>query len=896
MNLLKVIPSTIFFLITFISSAFSQNDWQWLNPKPESNIYSTIHFYDSMRGIASSSGGTILITSDGGITWNKNLVKSESIVKDAVFIDSNKLMAVVYNSNNAAGSILISRDLGTNWKILNFVSRVQEFTRIKFLNPNTGFILSASGSVMKTTDKCVTWKAFPQRFDFSKNSEIMFTDNQTGFINTQSGILKTIDCGNSWSKLKNAPGGLTSLYCSGDILHGVSNNNYYSSSNSGNSWVSKGFSFSSTVSSKIRAYGNMLLLFFGSVIYKSIDNGISWVSVINEDDNQTNFLDGEFLNGKLILSGNGLYSFEPQSGIFQPLLSGIRNNVTAGKSVTSDISFAVGKNGLVMKTVNRGKSWDKIELNTKANLSSIIIKGNNIHIAGDSGVYFYSSNLGLNWTKKYFIFPSGNNNVNSLYFLNESVGIAAGNGGYLKVTTNGGQKWFDKNAPSGTGFFKYVNSNFLIGVSNSFYKSSDNGSSWISYPIENRNFYDINFINEKIGFVVSDSGIIYKTVNGGINWNKRIVDNYNTSSIKLNKILFLNSHTGYCIGNEGRFYYSTTGGETWTRQILNTASDIEDIESISWKACMLYGDNGLIMKNDNVTNAEVTTIAGKVKYNDNLKPVLSGHVKAVNYDYASGITMVFDSSGINSDGTYILRNVRVDSSYIVAYPNSEIINDFIPTYYPSAIMWMQATLLYTTTNLENIDIAAHRIAPTTGSSTISGNVFFSLISNPVSNVTIAAKLNNNFAKMDYSTSGGAYTLNSLSPGNYKIYFDKLGYKNDSLIVSLIPHQSIVVNINLNNAVTNLTGEIVPTEYVLYQNYPNPFNPATKIEFDIPKSSFVKLIVYDVLGREVSILLNKELTRGKYSYSWNAHNTPSGIYFCKLQTQDYSSIKKMLLIK
>lgn len=895
MNLLKVIPSIIFFLMTFLSPAFSQNEWQWLNPKPESNIYSTVNFYDNMRGIAGSTGGTILITSDGGATWSKSLVKSESVVKDAIFIDSNRIIVLVYNSKNA-GSILMSRDLGTNWKILNHVSRVQDYTKIKFLNPNTGFIISTSGSVMKTTDKCLTWSIFPQRFHFSNNSEIVFTDDLIGFINTQSGVLKTTDCGNSWSILKNSPGNLTSLHCSGDILHAVSDNNYYTSSNFGNNWLSKGFSFSTNISSKIRAYNNMLFLFFSNVIYKSVDDGISWMPVINEDESQINFLDGEFLKGKLILSGNGLYSYEPQSGIFQPLLPGIRNNVTAGKSVSSDISFAVGKNGLVMKTVNRGKTWEKIELNTKANFSSISIKGNNIHIAGDSGVYFYSSNLGLSWTKRYLFFPSGNNNINSLNFLNESVGIAAGNNGQLKITTNGGGKWYDKNVSSGTGIFKYVNSNFLIGVSNSFYKSSDNGNTWKNYPIENRNFNDISFINEKIGFVVSDSGIIYKTVNGGINWNKHIVDNYNTSNIKLNKILFLNSYTGYCIGNEGRFYYSTTGGESWTRQILNTSSDIKDIESISWKACMLYGDNGLVMKNDNITNAAITTISGKVVYKDSLNPVVSGYVKAVNYDYVSGITMVFDSTSINSDGTYILRNVRVDSSYIVAYPNSEIVNDFIPTYYPSAIMWMQATLLYTTTNLENIDIAAHRIASTNGSSSISGNVFFSLISNPVSSVTIAAKLNDSFAQMDYSTSGGAYTLNNLSPGNYKIYFDKLGYRNDSLAVSLIPHQNVVVNINLNNNITNLTNGTVPTDYMLYQNYPNPFNPATKIEFDIPKSSFVKLIIYDVLGREISVLLNKELTRGKYSYSWNAHNTPSGIYFCRLQTESYSAIKKMLLIK
>jgi hypothetical protein len=92
------------------------------------------------------------------------------------------------------------------------------------------------------------------------------------------------------------------------------------------------------------------------------------------------------------------------------------------------------------------------------------------------------------------------------------------------------------------------------------------------------------------------------------------------------------------------------------------------------------------------------------------------------------------------------------------------------------------------------------------------------------------------------------------------------------------------------------GNIIPEVYNLSQNYPNPFNPVTYITFDIPKSSFVNLIVYDGLGREIEQLVNEELNPGSYKYDWNASSYPSGIYFYKIQAGDYVETKKMVLIK
>lgn len=88
----------------------------------------------------------------------------------------------------------------------------------------------------------------------------------------------------------------------------------------------------------------------------------------------------------------------------------------------------------------------------------------------------------------------------------------------------------------------------------------------------------------------------------------------------------------------------------------------------------------------------------------------------------------------------------------------------------------------------------------------------------------------------------------------------------------------------------------PDKFEVHQNYPNPFNPATTISFVISHQLFVRLKVYDVLGREVATLLNEVKQPGEYSVTWDAGNIPSGVYFYRLQAGKFLATKKLLLIK
>jgi hypothetical protein len=88
----------------------------------------------------------------------------------------------------------------------------------------------------------------------------------------------------------------------------------------------------------------------------------------------------------------------------------------------------------------------------------------------------------------------------------------------------------------------------------------------------------------------------------------------------------------------------------------------------------------------------------------------------------------------------------------------------------------------------------------------------------------------------------------------------------------------------------------PIIYSLSQNFPNPFNPVTRISYSIPKAGFVKIAVYDLLGREVETLVNEERQAGEFMMDFNGETLSSGIYYYKMEAGEFTSIKKMVLIK
>lgn len=109
----------------------------------------------------------------------------------------------------------------------------------------------------------------------------------------------------------------------------------------------------------------------------------------------------------------------------------------------------------------------------------------------------------------------------------------------------------------------------------------------------------------------------------------------------------------------------------------------------------------------------------------------------------------------------------------------------------------------------------------------------------------------------------------------------------NVIYSLTEGQQLV---GVNDPLT------VPSRFELRQNYPNPFNPKTIINYELPITNYVTLVIYDVLGKELASLVNKKQSAGNYEISWDASDYPSGVYFYKLTAGDFTETKKMILMK
>ena len=170
-----------------------------------------------------------------------------------------------------------------------------------------------------------------------------------------------------------------------------------------------------------------------------------------------------------------------------------------------------------------------------------------------------------------------------------------------------------------------------------------------------------------------------------------------------------------------------------------------------------------------------------------------------------------------------------------------------------------------------------------------------------------------------TTSGKVY-LSTNNGDSWSTLID--GFPNDRIVQSFaVINNTLFAGLNYNSVwryggVTNSTiiSTNIPKEFVLFQNYPNPFNPATKIKFQIASNvksetsnnnphltksgqgGFITLKIYDVIGREISTLINQQLQPGTYEVTFDGGKYSSGVYFYKIETEGYTEVKRMVLLK
>jgi hypothetical protein len=269
-------------------------------------------------------------------------------------------------------------------------------------------------------------------------------------------------------------------------------------------------------------------------------------------------------------------------------------------------------------------------------------------------------------------------------------------------------------------------------------------------------------------------------------------------------------------------------------------------------------------------------------------------VQFLHENMAQTLALTFDGRFIYgglTDGPYYLRDLLV---YHVGDPTQSV--DITEAYTTQFYQWQ---------NFEPAAVITGTVTDSTG--------------RELPNVFLIVEGQDN----DYTNQAGLYNLVLLADGDYllkiedpdsldlewSIYVDNnFIYRGDSVQVSANIGQIIQVDFVAPIIITALNEpslhSALPEDFRLIQNYPNPFNPGTTIEYSLPRASDVKLIIYDIIGREIQTLVNERQSAGQYRVSFDASNLSSGIYLYRIQAsdpesssgQDFSDIKKMILMK
>ena len=688
-------------------------------------------------------------------------------------------------------------------------------------------------------------------------SIISINDETAMAVGGAGTLIKTSNAGNTWNVISTGYNyNFTCIFSTDEnnIYISTSNQYFLTSSDGGNNWISNYDNDLSDIASiyfttenigyAAGSYGRA----FG-YIYKTTDRGISWevsretgfskmkkVFFLNES---TGFAIGD--DGQIFKTTNsGTSWINHNSPVNQPLYDISFYNENTG--------FIAGGSGTIFKTTDAGDNWIPVTYNVpySAELRNINVKDSlNIILTGDeygsNGVTFYSTNGGLNWNNYIYsgaipIWPT----IRSISKLMSNY--------FLGCSLNGN-------------IYKFDNIEHSMSISNALTDFDLNG---------------VDFVNGNTGYVCGKNGLIFKTLNAGQSWSKLFTyAHLNLVSIKAideNNIIA----GGYSmIGGAGLnvLLKSTNGGMNFTNSEPNI--DNSEIRYFNFPKNSSSGKDIYLITEKSLwppIHGSYYILFRSIDFGVNWYSLYS------NYNYFSSAFFYNEITGyIGFNSGEIKRTTNGGGSWhdLSVNAGGDMVHNI---FFPSPDTgYVTGNVLKKTTN--------------------GGNSWFTVSDSSFTPGSIFFKDNNNGilygnGRIQYTTTGGAHWIPQISVGGVNsitVTENNKGYGVGNRGLLMYNNNSFIVGINNSS-------DLIPEKSELYQNYPNPFNPTTKITFEIPFSGNVKLIVFDLLGREIKSMLNEKLSPGKYSYDFDGSDLPSGVYYYKLVTDNFIETKKMILLK
>lgn len=386
-------------------------------------------------------------------------------------------------------------------------------------------------------------------------------------------------------------------------------------------------------------------------------------------------------------------------------------------------------------------------------------------------------------------------------------------------------------------------------------------------------------IDNNIVWVSGANGKVLLTTNGGTTWS--IIPSPNIS-LSLENIYGIDANTALVSGNDTSTYvYKTTNaGASWTQvftQFSGVINSIGGFVNFDPNYCGMIGDPvGSRWSIWNSTNGGST-------WDSTLNYVPQ-------YEYEDGWPNALCSAGDPMGRPFIWFGTNSSRIYRCMVKQ----NQFTWTLQNAAGMINIASILFSDT-LHGIAGGASGLAYTSNGGT---NWVVNTNTNGVGNITgIALKSSEIWyargTTLWYTSNNGSNWTNYTRTGTY--YHLSMARSTNNFNIWAVGSGGLISKYTYPIGIIKISNQI-PSAFSLLQNYPNPFNPKTIINFQLPTSNYVKLIVCDATGREIATLVDEHLNPGTYEVEWNADNYSSGIYFYRIITENIKETKKMILVK
>ena len=681
----------------------------------------------------------------------------------------------------------------------------------------------------------------------------------------------------TWQQLNGPQGGLTTEIKSnsnGTLFMGSLGGGIHRSTDNGLTWDQKVNGFPSpeyddgTVAIAVAGDGDIFASSFTDGVFRSTNNGESWINTnlphafivtIVIDQNKRVYCGNPGGSGVYVTSNNGLNWLQKNNGLPVPAQISSLCLTAAGELYAGTYS---GSNTAIYRSTDYAESWTAANL-TNANPDNIVSHGSAVFAAAYTLGVFRTTNSGQNWQ----LVNNGlsNKKINRLFAGSSGVYAATDSG--LFRSTNNGDNWFI------IGFaynrvlevFMQGSGTLLAAVSlEGIYRSGNNGVNWIrsSNGFNCNPVISISVSGNTIYTGLEHNGLMRSTDSGN-NWAK-ITNGFKGSTCGL----VYTAPNGYVyVQSDSGFFRSTNSGNNWVMLwgAFSSFTSIVSTQSGYLFASATYPSSGVWRSTNNGTSWDMPD----PNFQSSVYSLCITQTGTLFAGSSGGGVYRSTNNGLN----WIQSQPAGTVHSLTITPNGNIFAHF---YVSSG----QTGIYRSTNNGVNWQYV-----------NFGNNDYYFLKSNSAGHIFAggfygaglyrSTNNGNNWQQIDngiYNRMIAALAFDNAGFGYVGSYYGGI-YKTNISTIGLI----------------NISAEI-PGEFKLSQNYPNPFNPVTNIEFDVPKSSFVKLTVYDVKGRAVETLVNSELSPGTYKTDWNAANFSSGVYFYRLQVQGYIETKKMLLIK